>query len=257
MKIIGIIPSRYNSTRFPGKPLVNIDGKIMIHRVYEQAKKAKALDDVIVATDDERIFKAVKEFGGHAVMTDAKHKNGTERCNEVAAKIDADVIINIQGDEPFIQPGQIELIANCFNTSESTQIATLIKEQLLNEELQNPERVKVVLNKNMEALYFSRSIIPFLRKSVEFTVHGFGNENAHAQQEHASNQHIKFYKHIGIYGYRKDVLAELVKLPHSPLELAENLEQLRWLENGYKIKCAITEFDSVCIDTPEDLTAVK
>lgn len=234
MKIIGIIPSRYASTRFPGKPLVDIDGKTMIRRVYEQASKATALSDVIVATDDERIFKEVKSFGGKVVMTSSNHKNGTERCAEIAASFNADVIINIQGDEPFIEPVQINLLADCFK-DENTQIATLIKEHPLNNELRNPARIKVVVNKNMEALYFSRSVIPYTKPEILNT---------------------KYYKHIGIYAYRKNALLEIVNLPESSLEKAESLEQLRWLENGYKIKCAITTHESISIDTPEDLNNV-
>ena len=233
MKITGIIPSRYASSRFPGKPLVDIGGKTMIRRVYEQAVQAKSLSEVIVATDDESIFKEVQSFGGNVIMTSASHNNGTERCAEIALTLDADVIINIQGDEPFIHSEQIDLLANLF-TDANVQIGTLIKEHALNEELENPARIKVVLNKNMEALYFSRSVIPYLRDGI-----------AH-----------QYYKHIGIYGYRKNILNEIVKLLPSPLELAESLEQLRWLENGYRIKCAVTTHDSLSVDTPEDLANI-
>lgn len=239
MKIIGIIPARYASTRFPGKPLVSIGAKTMIHRVYEQAKKAQTLTEVIVATDDERIFKEVEGFGGQAVMTSPTHQNGTERCAEVAQNLDADVIINIQGDEPFIQPEQIDLLANLFKVNlKTTPIATLIKEHPLDGELRNSSRIKVVVNKDLNALYFSRSIIPFQRDSNKALS-------------------IQYYKHIGIYGFRKDVLLELVKLPPSSLELAESLEQLRWLENGYTIQCAITTFESASVDTPEDLKGLS
>ena len=211
----------------------------MIHRVYEQAIKAKTLTEVIVATDDERIFKQVEAFGGKAVMTSANHQNGTERCAEVAQNLDADVIINIQGDEPFIQPEQIDLLSNVFKAKlEATPIATLIKEHPLDGELRNSNRIKVVVNKYLDALYFSRSIIPFQRDSSKALS-------------------VKYYKHIGIYGFRKDVLLEVVKLPPSSLELAESLEQLRWLENGYTIKCAITTFESVSVDTPEDLKGLS
>ncbi|HWB65183.1 MAG TPA: 3-deoxy-manno-octulosonate cytidylyltransferase [Chitinophagales bacterium] len=253
MKVIGIIPSRYGSTRFPGKPLADMMGKTMIRRVYERAIKAKMLDWLVVATDDERIMHEVKNFGGRAVMTSPEHLNGTERCAEVAEQFNAEVVINVQGDEPFIDPAQIDLLANLFKNN--IEIATLIKEQPLNEELQNPARVKVVVNKNMEALYFSRSLIPFLRDHPHFSIHGF-NANKNKALQHELNgtavKHI-FYKHIGIYGYRKDVLRQIVKLAPSPLEEAENLEQLRWLENGYKIKCAVTDYDPVSIDTPDDL----
>ena len=233
MRVTGIIPSRYASTRFPGKPLADIGGKTMIRRVYEQASQSKLLSEVIVATDDERIFKEVESFGGKVVMTSTEHKNGTERCAEVAAKIDADVIINIQGDEPFIEPVQIDLLADCFNEVD-TQIATLIRKIDWDDELRNPSRIKVVLNKKNEAMYFSRSIIP----------------------NPISKQHfdeLEFYLHIGIYGFRKEVLMELVKLPPTPLEGTESLDQLRWLENSYRIKCKETSHISISIDTPQDL----
>ncbi len=233
MKIAGIIPSRYGSTRFPGKSLVDIDGKTMIRRVYEQAIQTKSLTEVIVATDDERIYKEVKSFGGKVVMTASSHKNGTERCAEVALTLDADVVINIQGDEPFIHPGQIDLLAFCFENPD-TQIATLIKKQEWDDVLKNPARIKVVVNQKMEALYFSRSIIPNPISNFDPDI-------------------FNFYLHIGIYGFRKNVLTEVVKLPASLLELAESLEQLRWLDYGYKIKCAVTEHQSTSIDTPEDL----
>lgn len=239
MKIAGIIPARYASSRFPGKPLVDIGGKTMIRRVYEQALKAKSLTEVIVATDDVRIFNEITDMGGKAVMTSATHNNGTERCAEIAAQLDVNVVINIQGDEPFIQPEQIDLLAKTFTDNlYNTQIATLIKEHAIDPELQNPARVKVVVNKQWEALYFSRSIIPFIRDNTKVP-------------------DCKFYKHIGIYGFRKDILLELVKLPPSSLELAESLEQLRWLENGYKIKCAVTTLESASIDTPEDLKGLS
>ena len=239
MKIAGIIPARYASTRFPGKPLVDIGGKTMIHRVYEQASKATSLNEVIVATDDERIYNEVKRFGGKVVMTAANHQNGTERCAEVALQLDCDVIINIQGDEPFIQPEQINLLASVFTDGTATpDIATLIKEHALDEELRNNARIKVVINKHLNALYFSRSIIPFLRDTARADT-------------------TTYYKHIGIYAFRKAVLADLVKLPPSALEMAESLEQLRWLENGYRIKCAVTTLESVSVDTPEDLVGLR
>lgn len=239
MKFIGIIPARYASTRFPGKPLVDMKGKTMIQRVYEQVKKA--VDDVCVATDDERIVEAVKAFGGNVVMTSDKHRSGTDRCYEAFQKVGEgfDVIINIQGDEPFIHPEQIETIKACF-TGDDVQIATLVKP--FNgadgfEILQNPNSPKVVLNKNSEAMYFSRSVIPFVRGKNE-------------QEWLAAHT---FYKHIGMYAYRADVLKEITSLPQSFLELAESLEQLRWLENGYKIKVGITNQETIGIDTPEDM----
>lgn len=233
MKITGIIPSRYGSTRFPGKPLADIGGKTMIRRVYEQARQAKSLSDVIVATDDERIFKEVESFGGKVVMTSAEHKNGTERCAEVARNINADAIINIQGDEPFIEPVQIDLLAECF-TDADAQIATLIRKIDWDDELRNPSRIKVVLNKKSEAMYFSRSIIPNPISKQHFDA-------------------LEFYLHIGIYGFRKEILMDLVNLPPTPLEGTESLEQLRWLENCYRIKCKETSHISVSIDTPQDL----
>ena len=235
MKIIGIIPSRYGSTRFPGKPLVDIGGKTMIRRVYEQAMKAKLLSEVVVATDDERIFNEVKSFGGNVVMTSAEHKNGTERCAEVVGQAtnNCDVVINIQGDEPFIQPDQIDVLCECFKDA-NTQIATLVRVIDWDDELKNPARIKVVLNNNVEAMYFSRSIIP--------------NPVSHYHRDE-----LVFYLHVGIYGFRKNVLLDVVKLETTVLETTENLEQLRWLENGYKIKCAFTGHTGNSIDTPEDL----
>ncbi|MFN8286544.1 MAG: 3-deoxy-manno-octulosonate cytidylyltransferase [Chitinophagales bacterium] len=249
MIITGIIPARYASSRFPGKPLVDIKGKSMIRRVYEQAKKATLLSDVIIATDDQRIYDEVNSFGGKVVMTSPIHVNGTERCAEVAAACNADVIINIQGDEPFIEPEQIDALGRCFENAE-TQIATLIKEHPLNEELQNPARIKVVVDKSLRALYFSRNVIPHQRAQPQVHVGGFGH--THNPQTSPSTSAV-YYKHIGLYAYRKEVLLELVKLAPTPLEMAESLEQLRWLENGYRIQCALTTHESISIDTPEDL----
>lgn len=240
MKFIGIIPARYASTRFPGKPLADMDGKPMIQRVYEQV--IQAVDEVCVATDDERIEAAVKAFGGKVVMTSNKHRSGTDRCFEAYQKIGKgfDVVINIQGDEPFIHPEQIETIKSCF-TDEQVQIATLVKSFLPDDDFEstlfNPNSPKVVVNKKMEAMYFSRSIIPYIR----------GKQYTEWLPSHT------FYKHIGMYAYRADVLAEITALPQSTLELAESLEQLRWLENGYKIKVGITRQETIGIDTPEDL----
>jgi 3-deoxy-manno-octulosonate cytidylyltransferase (CMP-KDO synthetase) len=258
MKIIGIIPARYASSRFPGKPLVNFGGKTMIRRVYEQALKATGLSEVMVATDDERIYHEVKNFGGKVVITSPTHKNGTERCAEVAAQLQADVVVNIQGDEPFIHPEQIDLLARSFETT-TTQIATLVKEQPLNEELHNHARVKVVMNNQGEAMYFSRNVIPFVSQHSEFTIHGFQSFKKvdSVATAPAETSPLRFFKHIGIYAYRSQVLQELVKLEPTPLELAESLEQLRWLENGYRITCVRTMHDSLSIDTPQDIDAVK
>lgn len=241
MKILGVIPSRYGSTRFPGKPLIDIDGKSMIQRVYEQAKKSTLLNSVIVATDDERIFNHVKSFNGEVMMTVDSHESGTERCAEVVNKLDEsfDVIINIQGDEPFINPEQINQLCLCFN-DDKTDIATLIKKINSEEELFNPNRPKVVIDENNFAKMFSRNAIP------EFT---------NIKKEEWLTHHT-FYKHIGIYGYRTNVLSQISLLPTSPLEQKERLEQLRWIENNYTIKVAITDFEAIAIDTPDDLKKI-
>ncbi|MFL5765874.1 MAG: 3-deoxy-manno-octulosonate cytidylyltransferase [Bacteroidia bacterium] len=238
MVITGIIPARFASTRFPGKPLTDIGGKTMIQRVYEQSKKAKSLQDVVVATDDDRIFRHVESFGGNAVMTGEDHQSGTDRCFEAYRKFcpDAGVVINIQGDEPFIKPEQIDLVASCFRKPD-TEIATLVKRISSQDELFNANIPKVVLNKNREAVLFSRQTIPHIR----------GKQHTEWLSSYT------FYKHIGIYAYRTPVLAQITSLKQSQLELAESLEQLRWIENGYKIKVEITDFESVAIDTPEDL----
>ena len=236
MKFIGIIPARYASTRFPGKPLAMLGGRTVIQRVYEQA--AAVLEEAYVATDDERIFKAVEEFGGRAVMTRQDHKSGTDRIEEAAEKIgtQADVIINIQGDEPFIQKSQIETLKSLFENSE-TQIGTLGKKFESIEAVTNPNSPKIVTDKNGFALYFSRSIIPYIR----------------GKEQTEWLQHFPFLKHLGLYAYRRDVLRQITQLPQSPLELAESLEQLRWLENGYRIRVGLTDVETVGIDTPEDL----
>ena len=237
MKILGIIPARYASTRFPAKALVDIYGKSMVQRVYEQAKKCAELNEVVVATDDARIFNHVEAFGGKVMMTSTQHQSGTDRCAEVAAALpEFDVVINIQGDEPFINPEQITKVAALF-TDVKTVLATLVKKIETEEELQNTNTPKVVLSNLSEAIYFSRSVIPHIR----------GQEIENWLQCHT------FYKHIGIYGYRSAVLHQITKLPFSNLEKAESLEQLRWIENGYRIKVAETEIETLAIDTPADL----
>jgi len=237
MNILGIIPARYASSRFPGKPLVDIAGKSMIQRVYEQAAKCADLTDVIVATDDERIFDHVINFGGKAIMTADYHQSGTDRCAEVASlHTDFDVIINIQGDEPYIEPEQISKLAACFDAPDA-QIATLIKRIKTEQELHNPNSPKVVVNNLNEAIYFSRSALPHIR----------------GEQPQNWLEFYTYYKHIGIYGYRADVLQQITKLEVSSLEKAEALEQLRWIENGYRIKVAETEFETYAVDTPADL----
>lgn len=237
MKIVGIIPARYASTRFPGKPLVDIDGKSMIQRVYEQAKKAKSLSDVLVATDDIRIEDHVKSFNGNVIMTKESHTSGTDRCFETLQKYGkpADIVINIQGDEPFIQPEQIDLLSSCF--SENTQLATLVKKIDNVEDLFNNNIPKVIVNKLSNTQYFSRQAIPYIRDKKE--------------SEWLNTQ--TFYKHIGIYGYTVKALSEITQLSPSPLEQAEGLEQLRWIENGYTIKVKVTDIENIAIDIPEDL----
>ena len=247
MKFIGIIPARYASTRFPGKPLAMLGGKTVIQRVYEQV--ASVLNSqfsilnsqpspVWVATDDDRIFKAVEAFGGRAVMTRTDHKSGTDRIHEAAEKIGttADVIINVQGDEPFIHPSQLETVCRLFDDPR-TQIATLGKPFETMDAVDNPNSPKIVTDNDGYALYFSRSVIPFVR----------GKEHGKWLAQ------FPFLKHIGLYAYRRDVLAEITRLPQSQLELAESLEQLRWLQNGYKIRVGLTDVETIGIDTPEDL----
>lgn len=239
--IVGIIPARYASTRYPGKPLIDIQGKSMIQRVYEQASKSKSLDRVAVATDDERIYAHVQSFGGEAIMTAENHPSGTDRCTEALAKLegDYDYVINIQGDEPFIDPGQIDTLTKVLEDG-ITELATLIIPVTDSELLFDKGEVKVVLNTSMEALYFSRMVIPYIK--------GLEEKDWHL--------HHNYYRHVGMYAYRKDVLTAITKLSISSLEQAESLEQLRWLEHGFKIKCAITDFESHCIDTPEDVEKV-
>lgn len=239
MKFIGVIPARYASTRFPGKPLAMLGGKSVIQRVYEQV--SSVLDSAYVATDDERILQAVEAFGGKAVMTSLDHKSGTDRIEEAVRKIGGsfDVVINIQGDEPFIQRSQLEEIIRCFDDAE-TQIATLGKPFDKAQgfaAVENPNSPKIVVDNRGYALYFSRSVIPFIR----------GKETAEWMD------HYPFLKHLGIYAYRTEVLHEITRLPQSSLELAESLEQLRWLQNGYRIKVGLTDVETVGIDTPEDL----
>lgn len=240
MKILGIIPARFQSTRFPGKVLVDINGMSMVQRVYEQANKSTYLDKVIIATESQKVKSHVESFGGQAVLTDDSHASGTDRCYEALTlqKESYDYVINIQGDEPFISPTQIDEIATLLDGK--VELATLIKKITTNSELFNYGEVKTVYNTNMEALYFSRQPIPYCRDEGEM--------------EWLSHQ--DYYKHIGIYAYRADILEKVSKLPVSSLEKAESLEQLRWIENGLKIKLAYTEHESVCIDTKEDLDKV-
>jgi 3-deoxy-manno-octulosonate cytidylyltransferase (CMP-KDO synthetase) len=239
--IIGIIPARYASTRFPGKPLIEISGKSMIERVYSQARKSKSLSDVIVATDHEAIEREVKRFGGKVCLTSPDHPSGTDRCAEALTKLNSscDAVINIQGDEPFIDPRQIDLLSACFDDTR-TDLATLIKKITSKEVLLNQNAPKVVVDREQFAIYFSRHPIPFIR--------GF-------DQDTWLSKH-NFFQHIGIYGYRVEILKKITLLPPSSLERAESLEQLRWLENGFRIKTAITPYETIAIDTPEDLERV-
>jgi len=243
MRYTVIIPARYGSERFPGKPLADLNGKPLIQHVYEHAKKV--LDAVYVATDDNRIMDAVKAFGGEAVLTAAIHQSGTDRCAEaarilVAAGAGVDIIINLQGDEPFIRPEQIRLLLSCFG-DEGTQIATLATPARSNKEVHDPNSVKVVTAADDHALYFSRSPIPNIRKALDGDF----------------LSHYPFLKHVGIYAYRYEVLQEITLLPASALEKAESLEQLRWLENGYRILVKVTDSGNIGIDTPEDLEQAK
>lgn len=244
MRIIGIIPARFASTRFPGKPLAEISGKPMIQWVYERT--SQVFEHVYVATDDERIQKAVESFGGRVVITSTSHQSGTDRCSEALDVIEKslntkfDVVVNIQGDEPFIQPEQLMKVANCF-TDSMVQLATLVKQFSINDDIFNPNSPKVIINKNNEAIYFSRSVIPFIR----------------SKEKMDWQSAYPFFKHIGLYAYRCDILKEITKLSQSPLELAESLEQLRWIENGYRIKVERTDMETLAVDTPEDLERVK
>jgi 3-deoxy-manno-octulosonate cytidylyltransferase (CMP-KDO synthetase) len=243
MNVLGIIPARWASVRFPGKPLVKIGDKSMIQRVYEQSEKA--LKYVVVATDDERIVEEVKTFGGQVVMTGENHQSGTDRCTEALNKFEAetgirfDIVVNIQGDEPFIQPEQITDVVNCFNDP-NAEISTLIKKITDDDALFNPNNPKVILNSNNEAIYFSRSTIPYVMN---------------CEQTEWLKKHT-FYEHLGLYGYKSKVLRQITKLAPSSLEKSESLEQNRWLENGFKIKVAETDHENISIDTQEDLDQI-
>lgn len=237
----GIIPARFASTRFPGKPLIDLAGKSMIQRVYEQCLQSKSLSTIIIATDDEIIFEHAKQFTDNVCMTSTSHPSGTDRCAEVVAKmkINSDVVVNIQGDEPLINPNQIDLLVSCFKDPK-TQIATLIKKITDSKVLFNTNTPKVILDSEKFAIYFSRETIPHLRNI---------NKNNWLQE-------YSFYQHIGIYAYQTSLLVSLTTLSPSLLEKAESLEQLRWIENGYKIKTAVTEDETFAIDSPEDVAVV-
>jgi 3-deoxy-manno-octulosonate cytidylyltransferase (CMP-KDO synthetase) len=236
----GIIPARYASFRFPGKPLALIGKKPMIQLVYEQA--TKKLDLVYVATDDERIYKTVKSFGGRSIMTSSAHQSGTDRCAEAVKIISdtsgkmIDIVVNIQGDEPFIQPEQIDLLMSCFE-SDNVGIATLVRKVGKGEDIFNPNQPKVILNTEGDAIYFSRAAIPYFRDA----------EESKWSEKHA------YYKHIGLYAYKTEILKKITQLTRSPLEISESLEQNRWIENGFRIRTALTAWESIGVDTPEDL----
>ena len=242
MKVLGIIPARYASSRFPGKPLTDINGKSMIQRVYEQAQKADSLDKVIVATDDDRIKSAVEAFNGNVMLTSENHKSGTDRCNEVVENLKIEnqifnVVVNIQGDEPYINPRQINQVVSCFSEL-NVEIATLAKRITSMDELFNTNINKVIFDKSKNAIYFSRHAIPFQQNK---------------QKENWLDK-MQYFKHIGIYAYRSEMLKKITALEQSKLEISESLEQLRWLENGYKIRVMETEYESIAVDTPEDLS---
>jgi 3-deoxy-manno-octulosonate cytidylyltransferase (CMP-KDO synthetase) len=244
LHFVGIIPSRYASSRFPGKPLALIGNKPMIQRVYEQARKA--LQTVWVATDDKRIFEAVTSFGGKAVMTSAGHLSGTDRCSEAVVSISSltgekiDIVINIQGDEPFIKPEQILLLKECF-TEKTVELATLVRKATPGEDVFNPNQPKVIIDSRGDAIYFSRAAIPYIR-DIE-------------KSEWSKN--FIYYKHLGLYAYKTETLKKITLLSRSTLEIAESLEQNRWIENGYRIRTAVTEWESIGIDTPDDLEKSK
>ncbi len=241
MNVIGIIPARWASVRFPGKPLVKIGDKSMIHRVFEQSKKA--LNHVVVATDDDRIVDEVNSFGGQVVKTSTAHRSGTDRCMEALdiyekkTNIKFDMVINIQGDEPFIQVKQITDIVECFEKNNKVEIATLIKKITDEEALFNPNNPKVIVNTNKEAIYFSRATIPYI---------------VDVEKSEWLNAYT-FYEHLGLYAYSVDVLRQITQLESSGLEKTESLEQNRWIENGFKITVIETDKANISIDTPEDL----
>jgi 3-deoxy-manno-octulosonate cytidylyltransferase (CMP-KDO synthetase) len=244
LNFAGIVPARYASSRFPGKPLALMGKKPMIQMVYEQARKS--LETVYVATDDRRIYDAVIGFGGKVVMTATSHQSGTDRCAEAVGKIRStegitiDVVINIQGDEPFIRPEQIDQLKDCFNDG-SVEIATLIRKVKAGEDISDPNQPKVIVDADGNAIYFSRAAIPYIR----------GVEMKEWTLKHA------FYKHIGLYAYRSDTLSKITLLPHGSLEIAESLEQNRWLENGFRIRTAETIWENIGIDTPHDLEKAR
>jgi 3-deoxy-manno-octulosonate cytidylyltransferase (CMP-KDO synthetase) len=240
MRIIGIIPVRYGSKRFSGKVLADILGKSLIQRVYEQSKKVELLDDVLIATDNKKILQVVGKFAGKAIMTSSNCRSGTDRLAEVARGLDADIFVNIQGDEPLISPQVVTKVTQALIKDKTIDIATVARKITSPEELNNPNVVKVVIDNDGFALYFSRAQIPYVRHQLEL-----------------KDLSSVFYKHIGLYAYRREFLLNFVQMKQSPLEKVEDLEQLRALQNGYKIKVVITEYDSIGVDTKEDLERVR
>ena len=242
-RILGIIPARHASSRLPGKPLVDIGGKSMVQRVVEQARRSSRLANVVVATDDQRIVDHVLGFGGHAVLTSVMHHSGTDRCWEALEIMGADKfdgVVNIQGDEPFIEPAQIDELCNCL-MQPGVSIATLAQVVTSDEDLNDPGEVLITVDRSMNALYFSRAAIPFLRDR--------GTEPRHMR--------FRYLKHVGLYAYTAEALQKIVRMPPSSLEQAESLEQLRWLENGVAVRVGLTEHPSFCVDTPEDLEQAR
>lgn len=237
MKSIGIIPARYASTRFPGKVLADIEGKPMIQHVWEQAKKSRFLNDVMIACDDPKVEAAAKKFGAKAVMTSPQHASGTDRIAEAVRGLDCDVVLNIQGDEPLVHPQMLEALVQALTVDRESVMSTVIKVITDPSEIANPNVVKAVIDRDQNAMYFSRSAIPFNREGVDFLK-------------------LRYYKHFGLYGYRKEFLLRFKELPESPLEETEKLEQLRVLQAGYRIKTVTTDHDTVAVDTPADLERV-
>jgi 3-deoxy-manno-octulosonate cytidylyltransferase (CMP-KDO synthetase) len=237
-KVVVVIPARYGSTRLPGKPLVSLAGKPMIQRVYERAKMAKRVDQVIVATDDERIVKAVQEFGGEARMTRGDHRTGTERVAEVAAHVDGNVFVNAQGDEPLLDPAAIDIAVEALLEDPPASVATVATPVKVLSDVMDPNVVKAVLDFDGYALYFSRAPVPWVRDT-------------------AGKVHVKYWKHLGLYVFQRDALLEYPTLPQGELERIEQLEQLRWMENGWKIRVAEVEHDAVSVDVPEDVARVE
>ena len=256
MSVVGIIPARYGSTRFPGKALAQLNGTSLIQHVYERAKQARHLDQVIIATDDERIAQAVTRFGGRAMMTSAEHRSGTERVAEVARALDAQTIINIQGDEPLIRPDQIDQLAAFLAAHQAVPMATLMTKLVREDDLTSPHVVKVVVDQDGYALYFSRSAIPNVRTSEGSRVKGQGSRDEQTPSPFTLHP-SPYFKHIGLYGYQRHFLLQLPHLAPTPLEQCEQLEQLRVLEHGHKIKVLETSYDTIGVDTPDDVARVE